>query len=154
GYEIRPWGVEADICRRFSVFGVFYFFLRGYEIRPWGVEADICRRFSVFGVFYFFLSNGHTQYRRRDTGIHVMKGESRLDNCNIIPYNRALCLAFEAHINVEYCGWREPEEEDQHSSWITISPEYSVGNDETGLLELINFIYDNTTLKTPTASSL
>ncbi|GJW01097.1 DNA helicase [Tanacetum coccineum] len=38
-------------------------------------------------------------------GIQVMKGESRLDNCNVVPYNRALCLAFEAHINVEYCGW-------------------------------------------------
>ncbi|GJX94365.1 DNA helicase [Tanacetum coccineum] len=55
----------------------------------------------------YFDSNGHTQYRRRDTGIHVMKGESRLDNCNVVPYNRALCLAFEAHINVEYCGWRD-----------------------------------------------
>ncbi|GJV25506.1 DNA helicase [Tanacetum coccineum] len=53
----------------------------------------------------YFDNNGHTQYRRRDTGIHVMKGELRLDNCNIVPYNRALCLAFEAHINVEYCGW-------------------------------------------------
>ncbi|GJX43991.1 DNA helicase [Tanacetum coccineum] len=40
---------------------------------------------------------------RRDIGVHVMKGESKLDNCNVIPYNRALCLAFEAHINVEYC---------------------------------------------------
>ncbi|GJV28509.1 hypothetical protein Tco_1384957 [Tanacetum coccineum] len=53
----------------------------------------------------FFNSNGHTHYRRRDTGIHVMKGESRLDNCDVVPYNRALCLAFETHINVEYCGW-------------------------------------------------
>ncbi|GJX80185.1 hypothetical protein Tco_0328334, partial [Tanacetum coccineum] len=53
----------------------------------------------------YFDSNGHTQYRRRDTGIHVMKGESRLDNCNVVPYNRALCLTFEAHINVEYCCW-------------------------------------------------
>ncbi|GJZ98825.1 hypothetical protein Tco_0671278 [Tanacetum coccineum] len=52
----------------------------------------------------YFDSNGHTQYRRRDTRIHVMKGESRLDNCNVIPYNQALCLSFEAHINVEYCG--------------------------------------------------
>ncbi|GJT60660.1 DNA helicase [Tanacetum coccineum] len=52
----------------------------------------------------YFDSNGHTQYRRRDTGIHVMKGESRLDNYNVVPYKRALCLAFEAHINVEYCG--------------------------------------------------
>ncbi|GJR46961.1 DNA helicase [Tanacetum coccineum] len=50
--------------------------------------------------------NGHTHYRRRDTRVHVMKGESKLDNCDVVPYNRALCLAFEAHINVEYCGWR------------------------------------------------
>ncbi|GJZ44190.1 hypothetical protein Tco_0591445 [Tanacetum coccineum] len=53
----------------------------------------------------FFDNNGHTQYQRRDTGVSVMKGESRLDNCNVVPYNRTLCLAFEAHINVEYCGW-------------------------------------------------
>ncbi|GJS79527.1 DNA helicase [Tanacetum coccineum] len=32
-------------------------------------------------------------------------GESQLDNCNVIPYKRALCLAFEDHINVEYRGW-------------------------------------------------
>ncbi|GJT76783.1 DNA helicase [Tanacetum coccineum] len=48
----------------------------------------------------------------------------------------------------------EPEEEDQDSSWITIPPEYSVDNDETSLSKLINFIYDDTTLKTPTADSL
>ncbi|GJY41898.1 DNA helicase [Tanacetum coccineum] len=48
----------------------------------------------------------------------------------------------------------EPEEEDQESSWITIIPEYSVDNDETSLSKLINFIYDDTTLKTPTAGSL
>ncbi|GKC42331.1 hypothetical protein Tco_1060053 [Tanacetum coccineum] len=30
----------------------------------------------------FFDSNGHMQHRRRDTGVHVMKGESKLDNCN------------------------------------------------------------------------
>ncbi|GKB97097.1 DNA helicase [Tanacetum coccineum] len=53
----------------------------------------------------FFDSNGYTYYQRRDTGIHVMKGELKLDNCNVIPYNRALCLAFEAHINVKYYGW-------------------------------------------------
>ncbi|GJX94366.1 DNA helicase [Tanacetum coccineum] len=48
----------------------------------------------------------------------------------------------------------EPEEEDQDSSWITIPPEYSVDNDETSLSKLINFIYDDTTLKTPTVGSL
>ncbi|GKA92197.1 DNA helicase, partial [Tanacetum coccineum] len=59
-----------------------------------------------FNANTFFDSNGHTQYRRRDTGTYFMKHESRLDNCNVVPYNRVLCLAFEAHINVEYYGWR------------------------------------------------
>nr|GEY39738.1 DNA helicase [Tanacetum cinerariifolium] len=53
----------------------------------------------------FFDTNGHTHYRRRQTEIHVMKGESRLDNCNVVSYNQRLSLAFHAHINVEYCGW-------------------------------------------------
>ncbi|GJX61064.1 DNA helicase [Tanacetum coccineum] len=53
----------------------------------------------------FFNSNGHTHYRRRQTEVHIMKGESRLDNCNVVPYNRMLCLAFHAHINVENYGW-------------------------------------------------
>ncbi|GKE49318.1 hypothetical protein Tco_1480576 [Tanacetum coccineum] len=53
----------------------------------------------------FFDTNGHTHYRRRQTQVHVMRGESRLENCNMVPYNRMLCLAFRAHINVEYCGW-------------------------------------------------
>ncbi|GKE11614.1 DNA helicase, partial [Tanacetum coccineum] len=58
-----------------------------------------------FNANTFFDSNGHTQYRRRDIGTHFMKHESRFDNCNVVPYNRVLCLAFEVHINVEYCGW-------------------------------------------------
>ncbi|GKE09769.1 DNA helicase, partial [Tanacetum coccineum] len=59
-----------------------------------------------FNANTFFDSNGHTQYRRRDTGTYFMKHESRLDNYNVVPYNRVLCLAFEGHINVEYYGWR------------------------------------------------
>ncbi|GJS87902.1 DNA helicase [Tanacetum coccineum] len=70
-------------------------------------EGGICSKNfpKKYNPKTFFDSNGHTQYRRRDTGISVMKGESRLDKCNVVLYNRALCLAFEAHINVEYCGW-------------------------------------------------
>nr|GEX85778.1 DNA helicase [Tanacetum cinerariifolium] len=69
-------------------------------------EGSCSRHFSkTYNDRTFFDNNGHTHYQRRDTWIHVMKGESKLDNCDVIPYNRALCLAFKAHINVEYCGW-------------------------------------------------
>ncbi|GKD48480.1 DNA helicase [Tanacetum coccineum] len=69
-------------------------------------EGSCSKHFSkTYSDRTFFDSNGHTHYRRRDTKVHVMKGESKLDHCDIVPYNRALCLAFEAHINVEYYGW-------------------------------------------------
>nr|GEZ09076.1 DNA helicase [Tanacetum cinerariifolium] len=49
----------------------------------------------------------------------------------------------------------DPNEEDAHdSSWITIPYDYLVSRDERGLLELIDFIYDDTTLRAPTAGSL
>ncbi|GJY66899.1 DNA helicase [Tanacetum coccineum] len=49
----------------------------------------------------------------------------------------------------------EPDKEDnQDNSWITNSPEYCVSADETGMSELIDFIYDDATLKTPTTEVL
>ncbi|GJU87513.1 DNA helicase [Tanacetum coccineum] len=70
-------------------------------------EKGICNKHfpKMYNDKTFFDTNGRTHYRRRQTQVHVMKGESRLDNCNVVPYNRVLCLAFRAHINVEYCGW-------------------------------------------------
>ncbi|GJU93579.1 DNA helicase [Tanacetum coccineum] len=70
-------------------------------------EKGICNKGfqKMYNDKTFFDINGHTHYRRRQTEVHFMKGESRLDNCNVVPYNRMLCLAFHAHINVEYCGW-------------------------------------------------
>nr|GEX08262.1 DNA helicase [Tanacetum cinerariifolium] len=44
-------------------------------------------------------------YQRRDTSISTTKHHFSLDNNYVVPYNRALLLAFEAHINIEYCGW-------------------------------------------------
>ncbi|GJW08079.1 DNA helicase [Tanacetum coccineum] len=39
-----------------------------------------------------------------DTGVSTMKHQVRLDNSYVVSYNSDLLLAFEAHINVEYCG--------------------------------------------------
>ncbi|GJZ55296.1 DNA helicase [Tanacetum coccineum] len=50
---------------------------------------------------------------------------------------------------------KEPDEQDGGvTSWVTIPPKYYVPVDETGMLELIDFIYDQETLETPTAGTL
>nr|GEV71850.1 DNA helicase [Tanacetum cinerariifolium] len=49
----------------------------------------------------------------------------------------------------------EPDEEGiQDNYWITIPPEYCLTYNETGMSKLIDFIYDEATLKTPTAGTL
>ncbi|GJS24583.1 DNA helicase [Tanacetum coccineum] len=49
----------------------------------------------------------------------------------------------------------EPDEQDDgDTSWVTIPSEYRVTADETRMLELIDFIYDQETLKTPTTGTL
>ncbi|GJR91985.1 DNA helicase [Tanacetum coccineum] len=52
-------------------------------------------------------------------------------------------------------GLGEPDEDnDEDTSWITISQQYCLTSGEQGLSELIDFIYDDATLKAPTASAL
>ncbi|GKE01609.1 DNA helicase [Tanacetum coccineum] len=46
------------------------------------------------------------------------------------------------------------ENNDEDTSWITIPQQYYLTPDEQGLSELIDFIYDDATLKAPTASTL
>ena len=53
----------------------------------------------------FFDTNGHIHYKRRQTEVYTTKRQMKLDNTYVVPYNRTLLLAFQAHINVEYCGW-------------------------------------------------
>ena len=53
----------------------------------------------------FFDKNGHVHYRRRKNRRYATRNRVKLDNTYVVPYNRALCLMFHAHINVEYCGW-------------------------------------------------
>ncbi|XP_021975230.1 uncharacterized protein LOC110870352 [Helianthus annuus] len=52
-----------------------------------------------------FDKNGYAHYRRRSTGHSIVKNGIRLDNAYVVPYNKHLCLHYQAHINVEYCGW-------------------------------------------------
>ncbi|KAJ9557468.1 hypothetical protein OSB04_012082 [Centaurea solstitialis] len=52
-----------------------------------------------------FDKDGYIHYRRKNDCRFVTKNDIKLDNSYVVPYNRSLCLVFEAHINVEYCGW-------------------------------------------------
>lgn len=48
--------------------------------------------------------DGYPVYKRRDTGVFILKGKARLDNRYVVPYNRYLLIKYEAHINVEWCN--------------------------------------------------
>jgi hypothetical protein len=48
--------------------------------------------------------DGFPVYRRRDDGRHMKKGDVNLDNRYVVPYNRDLLVAFQAHLNVEWCN--------------------------------------------------
>ncbi|XP_076908517.1 uncharacterized protein LOC143565430 [Bidens hawaiensis] len=58
-----------------------------------------------FQTTTFFNKKGYVHYRRRPSGFTVNKKYVVVDSRYVVPYNRALCLHFMAHINVEYCGW-------------------------------------------------
>ncbi|KAL3635911.1 hypothetical protein CASFOL_020458 [Castilleja foliolosa] len=52
-----------------------------------------------------FDKEGYVHYRRRETPHHAIKNGIALDNRFVVPYNQSLCRRFNAHINVEHCGW-------------------------------------------------
>ena len=45
--------------------------------------------------------NGFVRYRRRDDGRMVVINGKHVDNRWVVPYNRDLCVKYDAHINVE-----------------------------------------------------
>ncbi|XP_071739257.1 uncharacterized protein [Rutidosis leptorrhynchoides] len=69
-------------------------------------ESFCSKKFpKPFNEQTYFDKDGYVHYQRRNLGISVDKKICRLDNGYVVPYNRALCLQFHAHINVEWCGW-------------------------------------------------
>jgi hypothetical protein len=52
-----------------------------------------------------FDSEGRVFYKPRKTGPTFLKNGIPLDDTSVVPYNAFLCKVFNAHINVEYCGW-------------------------------------------------
>nr|GEV81281.1 DNA helicase [Tanacetum cinerariifolium] len=71
------------------------------------MKGDKCsKKFpKKFNQKTFFDENGHVHYQRRDTSVSATRNEFQLDNSYVVLYNRDLLLEFQAHINVEYCGW-------------------------------------------------
>ncbi|CAI9287698.1 unnamed protein product [Lactuca saligna] len=48
---------------------------------------------------------GYAHCRRNTLARHTLQNAIEIDNGYIVPYNKHLCNRFNAHINVEYCGW-------------------------------------------------
>nr|GEV01330.1 hypothetical protein [Tanacetum cinerariifolium] len=79
------------------------------------------------------------------TGGHRVFGQKVKDFVKILKEVKTFGYVF---------GGAPDKEDDQDSSWITIPLEYAVSADETRQSQLIDSIYDDIILKTPTAISL
>jgi hypothetical protein len=51
-----------------------------------------------------FDESGYPIYRRRDTGVVVLKNDVELDNRSVVPYNPTLIMKYQAHVNIEFCN--------------------------------------------------
>ncbi|KAI3783003.1 hypothetical protein L2E82_13065 [Cichorium intybus] len=53
----------------------------------------------------FFDKQGYVHYKRNSSASHTLNNGIQVHNGFVVPSNRRLCSKFNAHINVEYCGW-------------------------------------------------
>ncbi|CAI9290402.1 unnamed protein product [Lactuca saligna] len=53
----------------------------------------------------FMIHEGYVRYKHGPDAQHTKSCGIIIHNGYVVPYNKKLCSRFEAHINVEYCGW-------------------------------------------------
>jgi len=51
--------------------------------------------------------NGFVRYRCREDGRMVVINGKHVDNRRVVPYNRDLCVKYDAHTNVEQCAQKK-----------------------------------------------
>lgn len=68
----------------------------------WGLFKEFSKKYEDVTRFD---KDGYVHYKRRNDGCFAVKYGIHLDNGYVVPYNKNLSLVFQAHINVEYCGW-------------------------------------------------
>ncbi|XP_071720143.1 uncharacterized protein [Rutidosis leptorrhynchoides] len=51
-----------------------------------------------------FDVDGFPLYKRRDDGKFIMKKGEKLDNRNVVGYNKSLLKQYQAHMNIEWCN--------------------------------------------------
>nr|KAJ0201807.1 hypothetical protein LSAT_V11C600327930 [Lactuca sativa] len=61
--------------------------------------------YSLVSEFMIHVDvNGYPLYMRRNNGYFVEKSGVKLDNRNIVPYNKYLLKIYQAYINAQWCN--------------------------------------------------
>jgi hypothetical protein len=77
----------------------------GHETCPCMKNAKCSKKFpKKYQPLTTIDENGFAVYRRPDNRRYVQKGNTRLDNGWVVPYNMYFLKKFQAHINVEWCN--------------------------------------------------
>ncbi|GJT41346.1 DNA helicase [Tanacetum coccineum] len=89
-------------------------------------------------------------------GVFTLKHNMRLARLDISLEERSLVNSFASWLlDIGDRKISEPADEDpKNTSWVHIPPAYCLPPDEQGLSKLIDFIYDQSTLHTPSATTL